>query len=327
VGESPEAAAEAGRAGVQRRARGNRRGGSAGDGAAPGRQALAGSGVVVAGDERVRVPRLGRRGEEARTHDTAGLGCAEVLGVDVLEIVRVRMGLESSAYQGGRRPRLHRLFALGVGAIHRHLRSHIPDDRVQPRMHILDVVFVENLLLDDGRVLLFLLALCEKEVQQRRETSLQEYALEHRHARPLIHGIQREIEHVEEDMQRAEISQGIEAGGPGVPDVQLPHIASAIRVRPRLGRLRSHHIREHAQGRGCSRRRLDADSLSRRCTGALLDVRFEESVVARSREDVGGVPHGERQARPEEELDLKGERLADRAAENPPRAAWVGRTR
>lgn len=125
-------------------------------------------------------------------------GGAETLGVDMLDVVEVGACLEAPA-------ELHSRGAdLDGGVVIGQLGGSVPDGGIEAGMDELGVVFVHDLLLDDGGVLVLL---GEPGLQQEHldgQDDLQHETVEDGDARSRIPNLQGQEHHVDEDVAGAE---------------------------------------------------------------------------------------------------------------------------
>ncbi len=77
------------------------------------------------------------------------------VGVDISAVVRVRVCLERSLNHSRRRAKRD-LFLINLPVVDRNLRCDLPDDGVEPRVDVFDVILVHDFLLNNGRVLALL---------------------------------------------------------------------------------------------------------------------------------------------------------------------------
>ena len=172
-------------------------------------------------------------------------------------------------------------------------------------MYVFDVIFVHDFLLNDGRVLALLGEARVHEQQLRREDDLQEEALEDGNARARVESRQREEEHMDEDMARAEEAEHAQRCRVRIPHLHLPHVARPVWVCSLVGGLGPQDLLNESQGRGGRRGRIDADTGRRgRSRPRLFDVPLKKPVMAGSCHGGEGVESGDGDEHPLEGVGL-----------------------
>lgn len=218
------------------------------------------------------------RGVHLRAEGAAGRRLSCTIGIDVLQVVVIRVCLEATSDERVWRPYCNLIPAV-PRIILSTLCADIPDNRMEARVDEFSIVFSHDLFLNQRGVFV-LPRECRLECQKHRgQRDLLNEALEHSDTRLRVQWCQGKGQHVYQHMNRAEQTKKLKRCGQRVPEVQLPHIACLVWMGSRLGALTGEFVQE-PQGGGCGRRRLNSHSLRRRRACGLFDIGFEESVRA-----------------------------------------------
>ena len=186
----------------------------------------------------------------------------DAVGVKVLGVVRVRVRFEAAADDGRRGADSYRFFLQNV-VDYRHLRRYLAVDRIDARVHVLDVVFVHDFAVDDVHVLGLLGEAGVQEKHLGREEELEDKSFEDGHARARVEGRHREEEHVDKGVAGAKETEDTQRCRIRVPDSHFPYIACLVGVSARLGGFAFRKVLDVSKGRWCGRRRIDSDAVRR----------------------------------------------------------------
>ena len=229
---------------------------------------------------------------------------AAVVGRDVARVVGVGVDLEGAAEDGGRGVGRDVLGGdeegggvrveggvRGGGSGGGELRADVADGRVEVRVHVLGVVFVEDFFVDDGGVFGLLGEVRLQEQELRSHQELQDERCEHRHAGPGVQIADRQEEPVDQHVAGREETEELQADGQRVPDGELPDVARCIGVGAGGGGGVADELLDEAEG-GVGGGGVDADAGGVGGGGVGGEGGFEEAVVTPAEEGVARVCDG-----------------------------------
>lgn len=169
------------------------------------------------------------------------------------------------------------------------LRANITNNRVKARSYKLRVILMEDLLMNNGRILDLLGVSGLNEKQLNRQNQLQNNAVENCDARSRVQRHKREKHHIDEYVTGTEQAEKLQGDRKGVPYAQLPHVMRSIGMGSRLGGFRDHKTAKQPKRRRGSRIGSGLDSLGRRSMRFIFDVDLEQPVLSCSGHGVESV--------------------------------------